>query len=116
MRSSFLVFGSPRIEEDEIAEVVDSLRSAWLGTGPKVARFEAMFREYVGSRYAVAVHSCTAEWRRDFKVHIEGEILNRGYYPTRSDSSKLSELFARAGGLKETAYLAASHIIRNSKP
>ncbi|HTY10703.1 MAG TPA: DegT/DnrJ/EryC1/StrS aminotransferase family protein [Bacteroidota bacterium] len=60
MRSSFLVFGSPRIEEDEIAEVVDSLRSAWLGTGPKVARFEAMFREYVGSRYAVAVHSCTA--------------------------------------------------------
>lgn len=60
MRKSFLVFGSPRIEEDEIQEVVDSLRSAWIGTGPKVAKFEEMFREYVGSRYAVAVHSCTA--------------------------------------------------------
>lgn len=60
MRKTFLIFGSPRIEEDEIEEVVDSLRSAWLGTGPKVARFEEAFREYVGARYAVAVHSCTA--------------------------------------------------------
>jgi dTDP-4-amino-4,6-dideoxygalactose transaminase len=60
LRQSFLVFGSPRIEEDEIQEVVDSLRSGWIGTGPKVAKFEEMFREYVGSRYAVAVHSCTA--------------------------------------------------------
>ncbi len=60
MRQSFLVFGSPRIEEDEIQEVVDSLRSSWIGTGPKVSKFEGMFREYVGTRYAVAVHSCTA--------------------------------------------------------
>ena len=60
MRTSFLVFGSPRIEEDEIQEVVDALRSAWLGTGPKVARFEEMFRDYIGAKYALAVHSCTA--------------------------------------------------------
>jgi len=60
MRSSFLVFGSPRIEEDEIDEVVDSLRKAWLGTGPKVAKFENDFKEYVGAKHAVAVHSCTA--------------------------------------------------------
>jgi len=60
LRKSFLVFGSPRIEEDEIQEVVDSLRSGWIGTGPKVAKFEEMFREYVGAQYAVAVHSCTA--------------------------------------------------------
>jgi dTDP-4-amino-4,6-dideoxygalactose transaminase len=31
-----------------------------LGTGPKVARFEELFRQYKGSRYAVALHSCTA--------------------------------------------------------
>ena len=60
MRNSFLVFGSPRIEEEEIQEVVHSLRTAWLGTGPKVAKFEEMFREYIGADYAVAVHSCTA--------------------------------------------------------
>jgi len=36
----FLVFGSPVIGEAEIAEVVDSLRSGWIGTGPKVVRFQ----------------------------------------------------------------------------
>jgi dTDP-4-amino-4,6-dideoxygalactose transaminase len=59
-RDSFLVFGSPRIEEPEIQEVLATLRSGWLGTGPKVARFEEMFREYVGAHYALAVNSCTA--------------------------------------------------------
>jgi len=62
VRSSdnFLVFGSPLIEEAEVQEVVDSLRSGWLGTGPKVARFEQAFQEYNGARYAVALNSCTA--------------------------------------------------------
>ncbi len=60
MRKDFLVFGSPRIEEDEINEVVDSLRSGWLSTGPKVGRFEALFREYTGARHALALNSCTA--------------------------------------------------------
>lgn len=59
-RSEFLVFGSPAIEEAEISEVVASLRSGWLGTGPKVARFEEDFRNYKGAQYAVAVNSCTA--------------------------------------------------------
>ena len=48
------------IEEAEIAEVVDSLRSGWISTGPKVARFEEMFRSYIGSKHAIAVNSCTA--------------------------------------------------------
>ena len=60
MREDFLVFGSPKVEQPEIDEVVDSLRSGWLGTGPKVARFEEMFKAYKGSRHAVAVNSCTA--------------------------------------------------------
>ena len=48
------------IEEDEIQEVVDTLRSGWLGTGPKVARFEALFRDYTGAPHALGLHSCTA--------------------------------------------------------
>jgi dTDP-4-amino-4,6-dideoxygalactose transaminase len=60
MRDEFLIFGSPVIGEDDIAEVVDSLRSGWVGTGPKVQRFEAMLSEYVGTRFARCVSSCTA--------------------------------------------------------
>jgi dTDP-4-amino-4,6-dideoxygalactose transaminase len=60
MRESFLIFGSPVIGEEEIAEVVDSLRSGWVGTGPKVQRFERMLSEYVGAPYARCVSSCTA--------------------------------------------------------
>jgi dTDP-4-amino-4,6-dideoxygalactose transaminase len=59
-KERFLVFGSPRIEDDEIAEVVHCLKTAWLGTGPKVAQLERDFRAYVGSGHAVALNSCTA--------------------------------------------------------
>ena len=60
MRDSFLVFGSPLIGEDEIAEVVDSLRSGWVGTGPKVHRFETMVADYVGVAHCRCLSSCTA--------------------------------------------------------
>jgi dTDP-4-amino-4,6-dideoxygalactose transaminase len=56
----YIVFGSPLIGEEEIAEMCATLRSGWLGTGPKVQRFEQMFREFVGAKHAVAVNSCTA--------------------------------------------------------
>lgn len=59
-KDKFFVFGSPLIEEDEIGEVVASMKSGWLGTGPKVALFEQEFSSYIGSPYAVAVNSCTA--------------------------------------------------------
>jgi dTDP-4-amino-4,6-dideoxygalactose transaminase len=60
MREKFLVFGSPRIAEDEIEEVVSCLRSGWIGTGPRVAEFERRFAEYKDAEHAVAVNSCTA--------------------------------------------------------
>jgi dTDP-4-amino-4,6-dideoxygalactose transaminase len=56
----YLVFGRPSIGEAEIAEVVETLRSGWIGTGPKVARFEREFAAYVGAQHAVALASCTA--------------------------------------------------------
>jgi len=59
-RQSMLVFGAPAIEEDEIQEVVASMRGGWLGTGPKVARFEQAFGQYKGSAHPVAVNSCSA--------------------------------------------------------
>ena len=59
-KENFLVFGSPAIEETEIDEVVASMRSGWLGTGPKVARFEGDFAAYKQVKYTTAVNSCTA--------------------------------------------------------
>ena len=60
IRDSYLTFGAPQIGAAEIDEVVDSLKSGWLGTGPKAAQFEKMFREYIGANYAMALNSCTA--------------------------------------------------------
>jgi dTDP-4-amino-4,6-dideoxygalactose transaminase len=60
MREDFLIFGSPQIGDDEIAEVVDTLKSGWIGTGPKVGAFEEAFRQYTGADFAIAVSSCTA--------------------------------------------------------
>src|SRR5689334_2630227 len=59
-KDRFLVFGAPLIEEPEINEIVQTLRSGWIGTGPKVRRFEEEFAAYTGARHAVAVSSCTA--------------------------------------------------------
>jgi dTDP-4-amino-4,6-dideoxygalactose transaminase len=60
VRSEFLVFGRPALEEDEIADVVATLRSGWVGTGPRVGQFEREFAAYVGSKHALALNSCTA--------------------------------------------------------
>ena len=60
IRDDFLVFGSPKIEQPEIDEVVKCLKSGWIGTGPCVNEFENNFRDYIGSKYAVALNSCTA--------------------------------------------------------
>jgi len=60
VRARFLPFSLPLIGEEEIAEVIDSLRSGWITTGPKVKRFEEEFAQYIGCRHAIAVNSCTA--------------------------------------------------------
>ncbi|MEM6795519.1 MAG: DegT/DnrJ/EryC1/StrS aminotransferase family protein, partial [Acidobacteriota bacterium] len=60
MKTTSVPFFRPDLEEQEIAEVVDTLRSGWLTTGPRTGRFEKAFAEAVGARHAVAVNSCTA--------------------------------------------------------
>jgi dTDP-4-amino-4,6-dideoxygalactose transaminase len=60
LRTDFLPFSTPTIEDDEINEVVDSLKSGWITTGPKVKRFEEEFKAYVGAPFAVPLSSATA--------------------------------------------------------
>ena len=60
VREGFLPFNQPDIEQAEIDEVVDALRSGWITTGPKVRQFETDFAAYVEAEHAIAVNSCTA--------------------------------------------------------
>lgn len=55
-----LPFSPPLIGEEEISEVIDTLRSDWITTGPKVKRFEEEFAESVGAPAALGLNSCTA--------------------------------------------------------
>ncbi len=57
---TFLPFHIPDIGEQEIEAVVETLRSGWLTSGPKVQEFERTFASYVGAKHALAVNSCTA--------------------------------------------------------
>ncbi|RLC64920.1 MAG: UDP-4-amino-4,6-dideoxy-N-acetyl-beta-L-altrosamine transaminase [Chloroflexota bacterium] len=59
VRRTFLPFNQPDIGQAEIDEVVDTLRSGWITTGPKTKEFERRFAEYIGVRHAIAVNSCT---------------------------------------------------------
>src|SRR5689334_9812968 len=58
----FLPFALPDIGEEEIAEVVDALRSGWVTTGPKAKRFEQDFAAFLGGGdlQALSVNSATA--------------------------------------------------------
>lgn len=73
MKHTFLPFALPEIGEDEIAEVVDALRSGWVTTGPKTKQFEQDFITFLGGGVeAVAVNSATAG------LHLGLEALGIG--------------------------------------
>jgi dTDP-4-amino-4,6-dideoxygalactose transaminase len=59
--SKFIPFALPEIGEAEISEVIDTLRSGWITTGPKVKVFESNFQKFIGHDVeAIAVNSATA--------------------------------------------------------
>src|ERR1700674_3142045 len=71
-RRQFLPFSPPLIGQEEIDEVAESLRSGWITTGPKAARFEQEFRDFVGAEAALALNSGTAE------LHLGLDALGGG--------------------------------------
>src|SRR2546430_15015843 len=60
MRSEFLHFAPPLIGEEEIDEVVRTLREGWITTGPRAQRFESDFAKFVGAPGALALNSATS--------------------------------------------------------
>ena len=70
----FIPFSIPQISNDEINEVVDTLRSGWITTGPKVKQFETNFQSFIGRDVeAIAVNSATAG------LHLALESLGISY-------------------------------------
>ena len=72
MNETFIPFARPDFAEEEIAEVTDAIRSGWVTTGPRTARFEREFKAFVGARHALAVNSCTGG------LHLALEALGIG--------------------------------------
>jgi dTDP-4-amino-4,6-dideoxygalactose transaminase len=60
LRKDFLPFHQPLIGAEEEAEVIQTLRSGWLTTGPRTQEFERDFAEYIGCNHAIGLNSCTA--------------------------------------------------------
>lgn len=56
----YIPFCKPCLTQDDIDEVLDTLKSGWIGTGPKTKAFEVLFKNYIGCKYAICLNSCTA--------------------------------------------------------
>lgn len=59
-RERFLPYCLPDITDEEINEVVETLKSGWLAKGPRTIEFEKQFANYVGAKYAIGMNSATA--------------------------------------------------------
>ncbi|KKL11461.1 hypothetical protein LCGC14_2545600, partial [marine sediment metagenome] len=70
IRDKFLPYGTQWIDEKEIREVIDSLKSNWITTGPKMRLFEENFKKFKGTKYAIAVNSGTAA------LHVSTSSIN----------------------------------------
>ena len=81
-REEFLPFALPDIDESEIAEITEVVRSGWITTGPKTRQFEAEFAAYVGAKHAIAVNSCTAAMHLSLEgmgVQANDEVITTPY-------------------------------------
>ena len=72
MRTEFLPFAPPLIGEEEIEEVVRTLRGGWLTTGPRAQQFETEFAKFIGSPAALALNSATSA------MHVALAVLGIG--------------------------------------
>lgn len=74
MKTPAIPFHRAALDDQEIAEVVDTLKSGWLTTGPKTKRFEQEFAAFIGTRHAIALNSATAA----LHLALEAIGLQRG--------------------------------------
>src|ERR687886_237671 len=105
MREIKVPFFRPQLTEQEVEEVVSTLRSGWLTSGPKVQRFEREFAARVGAAHAVAVNSCTAA------LHLAVEALG-----LRAGQAVLVPTMTFAATAEVVRYQGASPILVDCDP
>ena len=89
MKNMHIAFSPPDITEEEIAEVVDTLRSGWITTGPKTKEFERQIAEFCHTSKAVCLNSATACMEMALRVLGIGagdEVITSAYTYTASAS------------------------------
>ena len=82
-------FSPPDITEAEISEVVDTLQSGWITTGPKTKKFEREIAAYCNTKYAVCLNSATACLEMTLRILGIGkgdEVITTAYTYTASAS------------------------------
>ncbi len=105
MKKVSVPFFRVELQDEEIREVVETLKSGWLTTGPRVKRFEKLFAEKVGAKYAVAVNSCTAA------LHLALEAMN-----LRPGQAVLVPSMTFAATAEVVRYFSAIPILVDSDP
>jgi perosamine synthetase len=100
-----LPFHRPDLGEEEIAAVVDCLRSGWLTTGPRCVAFERAFADYIGVEHAIAVSSCTAA------LHLALEALG-----IRAGDAVLVPTLTFAATAEVVQYLGARPVLVDCHP
>ena len=89
MEKRKITFSPPDITDREIAEVVDTLKSGWITTGPKTKRFEDEIAKYCGTKKSVCLNSATAAMElalRLFDIGEGDEVITSAYTYTASAS------------------------------
>lgn len=89
MKKLNVLFSPPDITEEEIAEVVDTLKSGWITTGPKTKLFEKQLAEFCHTSKAVCLNSATACLEMALRVLGIGpgdEVITTAYTYTASAS------------------------------
>ena len=89
MEKRKITFSPPDITDREIAEVVDTLKSGWITTGPKTKKFEEEIAKYCGTKKSVCLNSATAAMElalRLFDVGEGDEVITSAYTYSASAS------------------------------
>jgi dTDP-4-amino-4,6-dideoxygalactose transaminase len=105
IRDEWLPFHRPRIEDDEIAEVVETLKSGWVTTGPRTKRFEQEVAGFVGVKHAIALNSCTAA------LHLALDVVG-----LRPGDEVIIPTYTFAASGEVVAYFGATPILVDVDP
>lgn len=105
MRTQFLPFALPDLDDTELQNIKQVLESGWITTGPMTRQFEAEFARYVGARHAIAVNSCTAA------MHLALEAIG-----LRADDEVITTPYTFAATAEVVRYFGARPVFVDVDP